>query len=606
MTPKSWSIPDMPKPIERTVRYFLLAVLCCVFIQSISAQDQKLADSLAVIYGENNLSDEERLELLRNLSFNEMRDLSLGLKYAEELISLSEKLGNDLYLSRGYLQKGNKIRYQGNFEQALDAYFKSAEAAKKADFKVGEGSAYIAIADIYSFSNNPANALLYYYQAISTLRMTSDSVNLASAILNLGDEHMNLKNYDSALVHFSESKIIFDKLDYPTGKAISLGNLGMVYANIGKGDLAESNINEAILVLEASGNYHPICTYLISMSDIYTGKGENEKALAYAKRSLNLAQIHKLKEQMSDANLKLSELYEKIGNTAESFRYYKDHIAYRDSINNLKSIQKMADLRTDFEVSQKQAEVDLLNQEKRNQRIILISLAIIIVLGVIILSTLFWYFKNIQKEKKRSEDLLLNILPTETARQLKVNGKIDAIRFDKVTVLFTDFVEFSMFAEKIAPEKLVYSLDYYFKGFDEIISRYGLEKIKTIGDSYMCAGGIPVPNKDHAITMAKAAKEMLALVENAKKKDNGFPHFDVRIGIHTGPVVAGIVGSKKWQYDIWGDTVNIASRMESSSLPGKINLSETTYELIKDHFECEYRGEMQVKNRGNFKMYFLK
>lgn len=606
MTPKSWSIPNMPKPIERTVRYFLLAVLCCVFIQSISAQDQKLADSLAVIYGENNLSDDERLELLRNLSFNEMRDLSLGLKYAEELISLSEKLGNDLYLSRGYLQKGNKIRYQGNFEQALDAYFKSAEAAKKADFKVGEGSAYIAIADIYSFSNNPANALLYYYQAISTLRMTSDSVNLASAILNLGDEHMNLKNYDSALVHFSESKIIFDKLDYPTGKAISLGNLGMVYANIGKGDLAESNINEAILVLEASGNYHPICTYLISMSDIYTGKGENEKALAYAKRSLNLAQIQKLKEQMSDANLKLSELYEKIGNTAESFRYYKDHIAYRDSINNLKSIQKMADLRTDFEVSQKQAEVDLLNQEKRNQRIILISLAIIIVLGVIILSTLFWYFKNIQKEKKRSEDLLLNILPTETARQLKVNGKIDAIRFDKVTVLFTDFVEFSMFAEKIAPEKLVYSLDYYFRGFDEIISRYGLEKIKTIGDSYMCAGGIPVPNKDHAITMAKAAKEMLALVENAKKKDNGFPHFDVRIGIHTGPVVAGIVGSKKWQYDIWGDTVNIASRMESSSLPGKINLSETTYELIKDHFECEYRGEMQVKNRGNFKMYFLK
>jgi class 3 adenylate cyclase len=575
-------------------------------MQSISAQDQKLADSLAVIYRENNLSNEERLELLRNLSFNEMRDLSLGLKYAEELIALSEKLGNDLYLSRGYLQKGNKIRYQGNFEQALDAYFKSAESAKKADFKVGEGSAYIAIADIYSFSNNPSNALLYYYQAISTLRMTSDSVNLASAILNLGDEHMNLKNYDSALVHFSESKIIFDKVDYPAGKAFSLGNLGMVYANIGKGDLAESNINEAIMVLEASGNYHPICTYLISMSDIYTDRGEIGKALEYAKRSLSLAQIHRLKEQMADANLKLSELNERIGNMAESFRFYKDHIAYRDSINNLKSIQKMADLRTDFEVSQKQAEVDLLNQEKRNQRIVLISLAIIVVLGVIILSTLFWYFKNIQKEKKRSEDLLLNILPTETARQLKANGKIDAIRFEKVTVLFTDFVEFSMLAEKIAPEKLVYSLDYYFKGFDEIISRYGLEKIKTIGDSYMCAGGIPVPNKDHALIMANAAKEMLSLVENAKKKDNGLPHFDVRIGIHTGPVVAGIVGSKKWQYDIWGDTVNIASRMESNSLPGRINISQNTYELIKDHFECEYRGEMQVKNRGNFKMYFLK
>jgi class 3 adenylate cyclase len=535
-----------------------------------------------------------------------MRDLSLGLKYADELIDLAESLDDKRYLSRGYLQKGNKFRYQGNFEQALDAYFKSAEAAKKADFKVGLGSAYMAIADVYSLSDNASNALLYYHRAISTLRATSDSVTLASAILNLGDEHMNLKNYDSALVNFAESKAIFDQVDYPTGKAFSLGNLGMVYANIGKGDLAESNINEAILVLEQSGNYYPICTYLISMSDIYFDKGEVAKALEYAKRSLNLAQLHRLREQIADANLKLSELYGEMGNMDESFKYYKDHIAYRDSINNLISVQKMADLRTDFEVSQKQAEVDLLNQEKRIQRIILISLAIILVLGVVILSTLFWYFKNIQKEKKRSEDLLLNILPAETAKQLKVNGKIDAVRFEKATVLFTDFVEFSTLAGEVAPEKLVDSLDFYFKEFDAIVSKYGLEKIKTIGDSYMCAGGIPIASTDHALNIAKAAKEMLDLVEKAKTANNGLPHFEVRIGIHTGPVIAGIVGSKKWQYDIWGDAVNIASRMESNSLPGRINLSETTYELIKDQFTCEYRGEIQVKNRGNFKMYFLK
>jgi class 3 adenylate cyclase len=221
------------------------------------------------------------------------------------------------------------------------------------------------------------------------------------------------------------------------------------------------------------------------------------------------------------------------------------------------------------------------------------------------LGTLFWYYKNIQKEKKRSEALLLNILPLETAKELKLNGKVEAVKAEKVTVLFTDFVDFSTLAEKIKPEKLVESIDFYFKGFDEIISKYGLEKIKTIGDSYMCAGGIPTPNKNHAVNMAKAAKEMLDLVENAKGKDDGMPHFEVRIGIHSGPVVAGIVGIKKWQYDIWGDTVNIASRMESGSIPGKINLSETTYDLIKHEFPCEYRGELQVKNRGNFKMYFL-
>ena len=172
------------------------------------------------------------------------------------------------------------------------------------------------------------------------------------------------------------------------------------------------------------------------------------------------------------------------------------------------------------------------------------------VLGIIILATLFWYYKNIQKEKKRSETLLLNILPFETAKELKLNGKVEAVKAEKVTVLFTDFVEFSTLAEKIEPEKLVQSIDFYFKKFDEIITKYGLEKIKTIGDSYMCAGGIPTPKEGHAFSMVMAAKEMMALVENSKNNNDGLPHFEVRLGIHTGPVVAGIVGIKKWQYDI--------------------------------------------------------
>jgi len=585
--------------------YYLLIGFFCFIVYSVAGQDQQLADSLKKIYQQGYLPDSAKLELLNNLSFNEVNNLKLALQYADELISLSERLGNDLYLHRGYFQKGNKKRLLGNLEEALDAYFKSGEAARNANSFKGEGNTNVAIADIYSISNNHPNAKLYYYKAIAILRKSNDSIALASAILNAGDEFLNHKIYDTALVYFRESGLIFEKVNYLIGKAYSLGNIGMVYANTGQSNLAEKNINEAIKILEEAEDYYPICVYLISMGDIYIQKGDDRTALSYAMRSLKLAQQYGLKDQISDANFKLSELYERAGNTAESYKYYKNYIAYRDSVNNIKSVQSMADLRTDFEVSKKQTEVDLLNQEKRNQRIMLISVFIILGLAIVLLGTLYWYFKTISREKKRSESLLLNILPAETAKELKLNGKVDAVKFDEVTVLFTDFVSFSKLAEHVEPVQLVKSIDFYFKGFDEITTKYGLEKIKTIGDSYMCACGLPTANPTHARNVIMAAKEMIELVKNAMHAADGLSHFEVRVGVHTGPVVAGIVGIKKWQYDIWGDTVNIASRMESKSEPGRINLSETTYQQIKDEYPCEYRGEIEVKTRGILKMYFL-
>lgn len=577
----------------------------CMLFGSSFSQDQKIADSLAIVYEQNNLDDTLKLVLLRNLAFNEVKNLQKAVVYADELIRLSQEHDNLYLLSGGYLQKGNKKRMLGELEDAMDAFFKSADAARFAGFPEGEGAALGAIADIYSISGNHVNAMSYYHKAIEILRPSKDSIALASALMNAGDEFLQRQYFDSALVYFEESGSIFEKVNYPIGKAYNLGNIGMVYANIGNSDLAESNINEAIRILEELEDFYPISTYLIYMADIYMEKGDEFTALSYAKRSLELGQIHGLKEQIRDANLKLSEIYELSGNIDESFRYYKLHIAYRDSVSNVATVQNIADMRTNFEVSQKQIEVDLLNQQKRNQRIVVIFLFIIVVLGTIILVTLFWYYKKIQREEKRSETLLLNILPAETARELKLNGKVDAVKYDTVTVLFSDFVEFSKQSELMEPEKLVSSIDFYFKGFDRIISKYGLEKIKTIGDSYMCAGGLPTRSKDHALQMVRAAKEMIDFVEEVKDLEHKLPHFEMRVGIHTGPVVAGIVGIKKWQFDIWGNTVNIASRMESSSIPGRINLSETTYEEIKEHYACEYRGEIQVKNGVKFKMYFL-
>lgn len=567
-------------------------------------QNQAIADSVKRIVEVIHDGDSIHLARLKLIAARET-DPAVKEKFADRLIKLAEGLGEQGALLSGYLQKGNADRLQGNNEAALASYFKSSAIAIKIKDLKAEGALYSSIADIYSITDNKKTAFTYYNKGIATLRKSGDMKSLATAIMNAGDEYLNNKVYDSALLYFEESEQIFRKIDYGIGQAYNLGNIGMVYANIGQKKSAEKNINEAINLLEQLEDFYPICVYLLSMADIYSEKNDLATALRYAQRSLELANKYGLKEQISEANLKLSRLYEQNGDYATSFKYYKSHIVYRDSGNNLLSVQQMADLRTDYEVSKKQVEVDLLNQQKKNQRDILISLSIILVLSTILLGTLYWYYRSISRQKKISEKLLLNILPAETAIELKRSGKVEAVRFDQVTVLFTDFVQFTRIAEFVEPEQLVKSIDFYFKGFDEITTKFGLEKIKTVGDSYMCACGLPTVNHTHARNVILAAKEMIELVRGEFNAVDGLSHFEVRIGVHTGPVVAGIVGIKKWQYDIWGDTVNIASRMESMSKPGRINISETTYQQIKEEFSCEYRDEIEVKHRGLLKMYFI-
>jgi class 3 adenylate cyclase len=217
--------------------------------------------------------------------------------------------------------------------------------------------------------------------------------------------------------------------------------------------------------------------------------------------------------------------------------------------------------------------------------------------------------KTIREEQQRSENLLLNILPSLVADELKKNGRTNARYFEDVSVLFADFVGFSKIAEKLQPQELVTELDTAFKAFDEIIARYNLEKIKTIGDAYMCAGGLVPGSRDgnQIRDMVSAAREMQAwlTVWNKEREANGQPRFDARIGIHRGPVVAGVVGSKKFAFDIWGDTVNIAARVEQASLGGKINISGEAYEVVKNFTPCQYRGKISVKNRGEIDMYFV-
>jgi class 3 adenylate cyclase/Tfp pilus assembly protein PilF len=577
--------------------YHLLMGFLMLF-SIINAQDQRVADSLRLIYEADTLQGISKLENLKELAFNEINDSDLSLLYAEKLITLAETGKEIDYLAKGYYQKGNALRTKGNLETAIQAYFKSAEIAKKAVNKGLEGSAYGAIADIYSVSEDHENSSIYYQKSIETLKETEDTTALAVFIMNYGYDLFDNEKYDLALNQFEHSGKLFEDINYIVGKAYNLGNIGMVYAKQGRNKEAEDNINEAINILEDYEDFYAISEYLLSTTDIYVEKEEHKTAIEYAHRSLSLAEQYQLREQIADANIKLAELYELIGDLASAYVHYKNHILHRDSLLNIEKVQELANQRTNFEVSQKQVEVELLETKTRNQLIILGFV------GISFLASL-WFYRTISKEKKKSEELLLNILPEDTAKELKINGSVKAKKYESVTVFFSDFKGFTSYSEKLSPEDLVETVSFYFSKFDEIIYKHGLEKIKTIGDAYMCASGIHGNEKNHAQKMIHAAFEIVDFVASSKGKESDKSNFDIRIGINSGPVVAGVVGTKKFAYDIWGDTVNVASRMESASEIGKINISEYTYELVKNDFECTYRGEIEVKNKGAMKMYFV-
>lgn len=211
---------------------------------------------------------------------------------------------------------------------------------------------------------------------------------------------------------------------------------------------------------------------------------------------------------------------------------------------------------------------------------------------------------SLEIERQRAENLLLNILPPSIAQRLKKQDKIIADDFDKATILFADIVGFTEFSETQSPKNLVAVLNKIFSLFDDLVEKYQLEKIKTIGDAYMVAGGLPSPRIDSQKTIADLALEMQKVLGDFNKENN--QTFEIRIGIHTGAVVAGVIGIKKFIYDVWGDTVNTASRMESHGLPNEIQVSEQTYELLKDSFSFEERGQIDVKGKGMMKTYLLK
>ncbi len=539
------------------------------------------------------------------------------------------------------------------------------ELSKKINYSKGKISSLDAKGFILLEAGDIPQSLNCQLSALSILENNPDTGRMASILNRIGNIYMELKEYKRAINYYRQSQVLYDKLNDKGSFYNEVSNIGNIFELMGTLDSAKiyqqrvfdfsiqntdrnvisgemrarfgnvesrlGNYNEALMhyrkgIIESNidFDFRNIAFNYIQIAKLFNTLHQYDSSLYYARKTIETGKTIAFKKAIYEASDLMATLFKLKQQPDSALHYYELANAYKDSLYGPKIFQKLQLI--NLNEQERQQELQKENAELQNKYRMIAFLS---TLFVFFLIALFLWFNNkkqkrinlkltLQKkeieertfqlveEKKKSDDLLLNILPSEMAEELKLNGTTKAKAFTMVTVMFTDFKDFTTVSEKVSAELLVDEIHHCFSAFDRIIQKYKIEKIKTIGDSYMCASGLPVSNFTHAKDMVNAAFEIRNfMLERKKEKEaNDEIPFELRIGIHTGPVVAGIVGIKKFAYDIWGDTVNLAARMEQNSEAGKVNISGSTYELIKDKFTCTHRGKIQAKNKGEIDMYF--
>ncbi|MCO5274318.1 MAG: tetratricopeptide repeat protein [Flavobacteriales bacterium] len=534
------------------------------------------------------------------------------------------------YLGRAELIRNNMAGSIVQYERALHLTARVPYPKLEAMLQSDIGSAYASIEDF-------AQASTHYKAAIA---LPLDTINRYWTLGSLMEAMLELGDTSAASHYLKRMEVLVDSAGMnPALAVLERGELYLAQGDPGK---AINQFNQALDLYRASGQLTFIAWTLSRLSNAYRAAGQTAKAVQLAREGLQLSMRNNLRKEIQDNEEQLYQAYAAAGDKPAAYDHFVRFIALRDSATGTKASalltasmlrnQMERQARTDSllraekdlrRAEQHQAELD---EERTQRNIFLLASIALLAFGA---STLRQRNK-IRKARDRSDELLLNILPEEVAEELKEKGESMARSIDQVTVLFTDFKGFTGMSEKMGAQELVNEIDTCFRAFDRILAKRGVEKIKTIGDAYMAAGGMPIPSADSARSTVLAALEMQDFMRTykAEREAAGRPFFEMRIGIHTGPVVAGIVGVKKFQYDIWGDTVNTASRMESSGEVGRVNISEATYravvgsqlsvvgqgagsratdnqQLTTPAFAFTPRGKVQAKGKGEMEMYFV-
>jgi len=551
-------------------------------------------------------------------------DYAKALECHNQCLKVKERIGNKNGMSKSYMNIGIIYYKIGNYLAALDHYQKGLSIQREMNDKKGIANSLNNIGLIYDKQGDYTQALEYFQKSLIIKQEIENTPGIASAFSNIGMIYNGMGDYEKALEYHTNSLNLEKEIGNKQGYASSLNNIGGVYQNLKSYNTALEFYQQSLQINEEIGDKHGIVYSHNVIGLLYQTQGLSNLAISACQKGYILAQEIKSIDRQKSSCACLYEAYKSSGNTSVALEYHELMLAFDDSLNTQETSKKLQQMEFEKQVLQDSIAADKKERliveahqvEVRKKNQIRNVLAVIGLFLLIIALALYarWRYVHkaktaIEHEKDRSENLLLNILPAEIAQELKDNGRAEARDFNKVSILFTDFKGFTAASTKLSAQDLVAEINTCFEAFDGIMEKYKIEKIKTIGDAYMAAGGLPIPTDDSVQNTVLAALKMQEFITKRKADmdSQGLPAFEMRVGIHTGPVVAGIVGVKKFQYDIWGDTVNTASRMESSGEVGKVNVSHATFELLKSNtqFTFKHRGKIEVKGKGEMEMYFV-
>jgi len=592
-------------------------------IIQLSRQYYRSDNATAIHYGTQARVLAEQIEFRRGLAYA-YKSIGLGQyfqgNYLEALLNwqqsyeVFEGLGDRLGMANMLNNLGAVYYNEGANNKAIEYYLESLRVSEELGDSLRIATALVNIGALY-YSKQATHrlALKYYSLALPLSEALGDKDAIATSAVNIGQIYLQEDDDETALFYFQKALDAYRQSE--TGNVpYAMLNIGSVYTFRQDFETAINYQQEAFDLAEKNGAVLEMAQSMLSLGETYSQKGDIEQAIDRYRRASEYASEIGVEYVLKDAYAGLARNYEKKSDFSNAYKYQLLYTNLKDTLYNSEMDKRIEALTLEHDIDQKQGEIVLQDLTIQRQKLVRNATGITGILLLFIALILFNRYRYTRKTKKiieiekdRSDRLLLNILPEETAEELKSKGTATPKFYKMASVLFTDFKGFTKIAEKLSPQELIEELNECFLEFDKIIDKHNLEKIKTIGDAYMCAGGIPVANTTNHIDIVKAGLEIKEYMDKIKneREAKGQDYWELRIGIHTGEVVAGVVGKNKFAYDIWGDAVNTASRMESSGIPGKVNISGLTYELIKDQFECTYRGQIQAKNKGEIDMYIV-